>query len=145
MPKQTLPVSSPCCMPERATVGHACPSDVVMSCAARQENKGKGVAGNSLWPATVVESLASENFEMGDKARCLLVPRPSARPPARPLVRSSASPVLFARGTSSEPGPLFFGFQSMWRKATVLSDVVCHIVSRSPHDCTNNMCGTAAP
>ena len=25
------------------------------------------VAGNSLWPATVIESLASINFQLGDK------------------------------------------------------------------------------
>ena len=33
-----------------------------------QENMGKGIAGNSLWPATIVESLASINFELGDRS-----------------------------------------------------------------------------
>jgi citronellol/citronellal dehydrogenase len=32
------------------------------------EGKGKGVAGHSLWPATIVESYAAENFSLGDKA-----------------------------------------------------------------------------
>eukprot|EP01000_Liburna_glaciale_P005586 NODE_549_length_921_cov_440.792431_g358_i0.p1 GENE.NODE_549_length_921_cov_440.792431_g358_i0~~NODE_549_length_921_cov_440.792431_g358_i0.p1 ORF type:complete len:256 (+),score=110.33 NODE_549_length_921_cov_440.792431_g358_i0:26-769(+) len=31
------------------------------------EYKGKGVAGNSLWPVTVVESSASENFKLLDR------------------------------------------------------------------------------
>ena len=33
-----------------------------------QENRDKNIAGNSLWPATIVESLASINFEMGDRS-----------------------------------------------------------------------------
>uniref|UniRef100_A0A6B2LBI1 Hydroxysteroid dehydrogenase-like protein 2 n=1 Tax=Arcella intermedia TaxID=1963864 RepID=A0A6B2LBI1_9EUKA len=32
-----------------------------------QEYAGKGITGNSLWPATVVESLASRNFKLGDE------------------------------------------------------------------------------
>lgn len=31
-----------------------------------QENVGLNVTGNSLWPATVIESLASINFQLGD-------------------------------------------------------------------------------
>merc|ERR1712037_289426 len=30
-----------------------------------QEYKGKGITGNSLWPATVIESLVSKNFKLG--------------------------------------------------------------------------------
>jgi len=33
---------------------------------AAAEGKGKGVTGNSLWPATIIESLASINFKLGD-------------------------------------------------------------------------------
>merc|ERR1719502_271008 len=33
-----------------------------------QEYKGKGITGNSLWPATVIESLASINFKLGDRS-----------------------------------------------------------------------------
>lgn len=32
-----------------------------------QEYKGKGITGNSLWPATIIESLASINFKMGER------------------------------------------------------------------------------
>merc|ERR1719221_1130798 len=38
---------------------------VAMGVAA--EYKGKGITGHSLWPATVVESYASINFQLGDK------------------------------------------------------------------------------
>lgn len=37
---------------------------VAMGAAAEYE--GKGITGNSLWPATVVESQASKNFQLGD-------------------------------------------------------------------------------
>ena len=60
-----------------------------------QEGVGSNIAGNSLWPATIIESLASINFQMGSK--------------------------------------------ELWRKATVLSDTVCAIVSREPSSCTGNM------
>ena len=30
------------------------------------EGRGKGITGNSLWPATIIESLAATNFELGD-------------------------------------------------------------------------------
>merc|ERR1719498_1014361 len=33
-----------------------------------QEYKDKGITGNSLWPATVIESLASINFKLGDRS-----------------------------------------------------------------------------
>ena len=33
-----------------------------------QEYMGKNVAGNALWPATIVESLASINFNLGDRS-----------------------------------------------------------------------------
>lgn len=39
---------------------------VAMGVAA--EYRGQGIAGHSLWPATVVESYASENFAMGDRS-----------------------------------------------------------------------------
>lgn len=29
------------------------------------EGKGKGVTGNTLWPATVIESQAAKNFQLG--------------------------------------------------------------------------------
>lgn len=38
---------------------------VAMGAAA--EGKGHGISGNSLWPATVIESSAAENFQLGDK------------------------------------------------------------------------------
>lgn len=53
------------------------------------------VSGNSLWPATVIESLASINFQLGDK--------------------------------------------ELWRKATILSDVVCSIVSKPQGEVTGQM------
>lgn len=40
-------------------------SMVAMGVAA--EYKGKNVIANTMWPATVIESLASINFELGDK------------------------------------------------------------------------------
>lgn len=39
---------------------------VAMGAAA--EYVGKGITGHSLWPATVIESQASENFQLGDKS-----------------------------------------------------------------------------
>jgi len=38
---------------------------VAMGVAA--EYKGKNITGNSLWPATIIESLASQNFKMGER------------------------------------------------------------------------------
>lgn len=35
---------------------------------AAAEYEGKGITGHSLWPATVIESQASINFELGDRA-----------------------------------------------------------------------------
>ena len=40
-------------------------SMVAMGVAA--EYKGKGIIANTLWPATIIESLASINFKLGDK------------------------------------------------------------------------------
>mmetsp|Transcript_22094 Transcript_22094/g.41658 ORF Transcript_22094/g.41658 Transcript_22094/m.41658 type:complete len:318 (-) Transcript_22094:174-1127(-) len=34
---------------------------------AAAEYEGKGITGNSLWPATVIESQASKNFELGGR------------------------------------------------------------------------------
>lgn len=59
-----------------------------------EECKGV-VSGNSLWPATVIESLASINFQLGGK--------------------------------------------ELWRKATILSDCVCSIVSKPQGTVTGNM------
>jgi len=39
---------------------------VAMGAAAEYE--GKGITGHSLWPATVIESQASKNFELGDRS-----------------------------------------------------------------------------
>mmetsp|Transcript_15265 Transcript_15265/g.24804 ORF Transcript_15265/g.24804 Transcript_15265/m.24804 type:complete len:295 (+) Transcript_15265:1898-2782(+) len=39
----------------------------IVALAVGEEYKGKGIAANALWPRTVVESLASENFEMGTR------------------------------------------------------------------------------
>lgn len=38
----------------------------MVALGAAAEGAGKGVTGNSLWPATVIESQASINFKMGD-------------------------------------------------------------------------------
>ena len=59
-----------------------------------QEYKGRGVAGNTLWPATVIESYASINFQMGTP--------------------------------------------ELWRKASILSDCVCSIVSQHPDSMTGH-------
>jgi NAD(P)-dependent dehydrogenase (short-subunit alcohol dehydrogenase family) len=40
---------------------------VAMGAAA--EYAGKGITGHSLWPATVIESQASKNFDLGDKSQ----------------------------------------------------------------------------
>jgi len=40
----------------------------IVALGVAQEYKGKGITGNSLWPATVIESLASKNFKLGDKS-----------------------------------------------------------------------------
>ena len=34
---------------------------------AAAEYEGQGITGNSLWPATVIESQASKNFELGGR------------------------------------------------------------------------------
>jgi citronellol/citronellal dehydrogenase len=67
----------------------------LVALGAAEEGKGHGISGNCLWPATVIESLASINFQLGDKG--------------------------------------------MWRKATILSDCVCSIVSQNPEACSGNM------
>lgn len=36
---------------------------------AAAEYEGKGITGNTLWPATVIESQASINFEMGERSQ----------------------------------------------------------------------------
>lgn len=40
----------------------------LVALGAAAEYKGKGITANSLWPATVIESLASINFKLGDKS-----------------------------------------------------------------------------
>ncbi|KAK3248536.1 hypothetical protein CYMTET_20021 [Cymbomonas tetramitiformis] len=40
----------------------------LVALGAAAEYDGKGITANSLWPATVVESLASKNFKLGDEA-----------------------------------------------------------------------------
>ena len=37
----------------------------MVALGAAAEGAKYGVTGNALWPATIVESLASENFELG--------------------------------------------------------------------------------
>eukprot|EP00929_Paragymnodinium_shiwhaense_P044032 TRINITY_DN22590_c0_g1_i1.p1 TRINITY_DN22590_c0_g1~~TRINITY_DN22590_c0_g1_i1.p1 ORF type:complete len:319 (-),score=113.48 TRINITY_DN22590_c0_g1_i1:334-1290(-) len=39
----------------------------MVAMGAASEYEGKGITGNSLWPATVIESQASINFELGDR------------------------------------------------------------------------------
>jgi citronellol/citronellal dehydrogenase len=41
---------------------------VALGVAQESRAQGRNIAGNSLWPATIVESLASINFEMGDRS-----------------------------------------------------------------------------
>ena len=36
----------------------------MVALGAGAEGKGKGVTGNSLWPATVIESFAAKNFKV---------------------------------------------------------------------------------
>ena len=52
----------------------------MVALGAAAEGEGKGVTGNSLWPATVIESLASLNFKMGAPS----TPNPN-RTPTPPL------------------------------------------------------------
>merc|ERR550537_1459422 len=40
----------------------------IVAMGAAAEFEGKGITGHSLWPATVIESQASKNFELGDKS-----------------------------------------------------------------------------
>jgi len=43
-------------------------SMTMVAMGAAAEYEGKGITGHSLWPATVIESQAAENFELGDKS-----------------------------------------------------------------------------
>merc|ERR1712151_859915 len=38
----------------------------IVAMGAAAEYEGKGITGHSLWPATVIESFAAKNFELGD-------------------------------------------------------------------------------
>merc|ERR1719454_2193308 len=40
----------------------------IVALGVASELAGKGIAANTLWPATVIESLASKNFQLGTKA-----------------------------------------------------------------------------
>lgn len=40
----------------------------MVSMGVAAEYEGKGITGHSLWPATVIESTAAENFQLGDKS-----------------------------------------------------------------------------
>ena len=40
----------------------------IVALGVATELRGKGVAANTLWPATVIESLASKNFQLGSEA-----------------------------------------------------------------------------
>lgn len=40
----------------------------IVALGVADEYRGRGIAGHSLWPATIVESYAAENFAMGDKS-----------------------------------------------------------------------------
>lgn len=39
----------------------------MVALGAAAEGRKHGITGNSLWPATIVESLASENFQLGER------------------------------------------------------------------------------
>ena len=95
-----------------------------------EEYAGRGITGNSLWPATVIESQASINFEVcrhRDDTHChvLSTPHPCS------AVRLQAS---------HDNGFLWLqlGERSQWRKATILSDCVVQIVGE-PDTFTGNM------
>ena len=38
-------------------------------CPGPQEYAGTGITANTLWPATIIESLASINYKMMDKTK----------------------------------------------------------------------------
>jgi len=57
----------------------------MVALGAAAEGEGKGVTGNSLWPATVIESLASLNFKMG-------APSPSPSPSPSPNPNPNPNP-----------------------------------------------------
>mmetsp|Transcript_11207 Transcript_11207/g.22486 ORF Transcript_11207/g.22486 Transcript_11207/m.22486 type:complete len:135 (-) Transcript_11207:329-733(-) len=38
----------------------------MVALGAAAEGRGKGITGNSLWPATVIESFAAKNFKLGE-------------------------------------------------------------------------------
>lgn len=40
----------------------------IVAMGAAAEYVGKGITGHSLWPATIIESQAATNFELGDKS-----------------------------------------------------------------------------
>lgn len=40
----------------------------MVAMGAASEYEGKGITGHALWPATVIESQASKNFELGDQS-----------------------------------------------------------------------------
>uniref|UniRef100_A0A6U3HYW6 Uncharacterized protein n=1 Tax=Mantoniella antarctica TaxID=81844 RepID=A0A6U3HYW6_9CHLO len=41
----------------------------MVALGAGAEGEQHGITGNSLWPATIIESLASENFKLGEKSQ----------------------------------------------------------------------------
>ena len=41
----------------------------IVALGVAAEFEGKGIAGNALWPATLVESSAVENFQMGERSQ----------------------------------------------------------------------------
>ena len=41
----------------------------MVALGAAAEGTRDGITGNALWPATIIESLASENFQLGEKSQ----------------------------------------------------------------------------
>ena len=64
----------------------------MVALGAAAEGEGRGVTGNSLWPATVIESLASLNFKMGAPSTPNPNPNPNPNPKPIPIPIPIPSP-----------------------------------------------------
>ena len=93
----------------------------MVALGAAAEGRGRGVTGNSLWPATIVESLASKNFQLGVWSTHGCV-RPTHM------------------GTLPSPHPRFAGDPSQWRKPSILADCVVKLCLEGD-DYSGNMHG----
>ena len=99
----------------------------MVALGAAAEGEGKGVTGNSLWPATVIESLASLNFKMGAPSTTLtLTLTPTPTPTPTPTLTLTPTPTPTPTPTLSLPltQP---GAPSTWRKAAIIADCVVGI------------------